>query len=219
MDMVYANLGTLSGVSMLLLALGLSMSLRPWAAQPWLRPWLASFWIAALTLLTLSLPLVLPFLPVSPLKMRTFAGLNSGFFLMAGLQTVGWLRMQWKGCPSVLAALPMAAYIVLFFTLGAEGDARTRVILFSAMQAGLHAFMAILAYRGLQRVSPNMTLVVTGLLTLHALFYAGRTALVLFLPLEADLSVSVAISVLEGLLFNLMLGYFEWLILTESELG
>jgi hypothetical protein len=217
MDLVYANLGTLSGISMLLLTLGLALGLRPWTDHPWLRPWVASFGVNALTLLSLSLPLALPFLPIAPLQTRTFAFLNSGFFLVAGLQAIGWLRLNQRPAPLWLAAIPMALYVLLFFTLVGEKDMRSRVVLFSLLQAGLHAFMAFLAYRGLKRVAPNMGIVATVLLGLHALYYLARAGLALGLPAHGDYSISVALAVMEGLIFSLLLGYLEWLILTEGE--
>ncbi|HJV89624.1 MAG TPA: hypothetical protein VJ623_04905 [Holophagaceae bacterium] len=217
MELVYANLGTLSGLSTLLLAVGLTFGLRPWPALPWVRPWLASYWVSALTLLSLSLPLAWPVLRLAPLDLRTFAVLNSGFFLAAGLQGLGWLRLRGMKAPLPLAMLPMATYLGLFFTTGAEGDARIRLVLFSSLQALLHGAMAAVVPGGLRRVAPRLGQVVSGLLTLHALFYVGRTALALLLPAEGDFSVSVAIAVLEGLIFNLGIAYFQWVVLTEGE--
>lgn len=217
MELVYANLGTLSGVTLLLLSVGLSLGLRPWPEQRWVRPWLASFWVSSLTILALSLPLAWPVFHVAPLKIRTFAVLNSGFFLAAGLQALGWLRIRWPRAPLGLVFAPVGIYLALFFLLGCEQDSRARVILFSSLEAAVHAFTAYWAYQGLQRISPHLCGAATAVISLHTLYYLGRTSLVVLLPAESDFSVSVAIAVMEGLLYNLVIAYLQWLILTEGE--
>ncbi len=217
MELVYANLGTLSGVALFVLALGLTLGLRPLPDYPWVRPWLASFWVASLTLLALSLPLAWPQLHVAPLRIRTFAVLNSGFFLAAGLQALGWLRIRWKGAPAWIVLIPVGTYLTLFFAVGGEHDGLARLILFSAMEAVIHAATAYWAYHGLRRISPHLNGVTTAVITAHALFYLGRTGVALFLPAEGDFSISVAVAVMEGLLYNIALAYLQWLILTEGE--
>lgn len=216
MEMVYANLGTLSGLCLLLLAMGLTLGLRPLPELPWVRPWLASFWVAALTILALSLPLALPILHVAPLRIRTFAVLNSGFFLAAGLQALGWLRIRWRKVPLWLVFIPQGIYVILFFAVGGEHNALARVVLFSALEALVHGVTAYWAYQGLLRISPHLTKVATGMIALHALFYLGRTGLALLLPVEGDYSISVAVAVMEGLIYNIVIAYLQWLILTEE---
>ncbi len=217
MELVYANLGTLSGVALFLLALGLTLGLRSLADLPWVRPWLASFWVASLTLLALSLPLALPQLHVSPLQIRTFAVLNSGFFLAAGLQALGWLRIRWKRAPVWIVLIPVGTYLILFFAVGGEHDGLARLILFSGLETVVHAATAYWAYQGLRRISPHLSGVTTAVIAGHALFYLGRAGVAIFLPAEGDFSISVAVAVMEGLLYNIALAYLQWLILTEGE--
>ena len=219
MELVYSIIGTFSGVCLLLLAAGLSMALRPWPDQPWVAAWVGSYWAEALTLLALSVPLLMPALALAPLRVRTFAVLNSGFFLVAGLQAYGWFRMRGSRGVILLTVAPMGVYLILFFLLGGELNARARVLIFSTLQALLQGLTALWAFQGLRRIGSKLGPAIPIVLGLHTLFYLVRGALVLLLPPGDDFALSVAIAMVEGLLFNFVLAYLQWMVITEGDLG
>ncbi|HJV22624.1 MAG TPA: hypothetical protein VJ570_08000 [Holophagaceae bacterium] len=217
MELLYSHLGTFSGTAQLLLALGISLGLRPWPAHPWIRPWMASYWISAFTLLALSMPLVWSAIPLTPLKAPTFPLLNSGFFLSGGLQALGWLRMRRARLPLVLALVPVGLYLALFHLLGGAQEARVRVLLFSSMETLLFGLTAAWARQGLLRVSPRLARVIPAVLAFHAAFYFVRTGLALFFPSADDYLLSVAVAMMEGLVFNLALAYLQVVVMMEEE--
>lgn len=218
MELVYSVIGTFSGICMLLLGVGFSLSLRPWPDHPAVRPWVASYGLNALTLLGISTPLLIPGFSAPSLQLRTFALLNSGFFLVAGLQAFGWLRMRRVSWAPMVAVLPMAGYLLLFHLLGGTMHARVRVLVFSGLQGILQGATALWAYQALRATRSRLTLPVVTLLAVHTSFYLGRCALTLAVGPQGDFALSVAIAVMEGLLFNVILSYLQWSLLTEETL-
>ncbi len=216
MELVYSVIGTFSGICMVLLGVGFSLSLRPWPAHPAVRPWVASYGLNALTLLSISTPLLVPSLAAPSLQLRTFALLNSGFFLVAGLQAYGWLRMRQVRWGAAVAVLPMVGYLLLFHLLGGTMDARVRVLVFSGLQAILQGVTALWAYLALRGTRSRLALPVVTLLSMHTAFYLGRCLFTLAVGANGDFALSVAIAVLEGLLFNVILSYLQWSFLTEE---
>jgi hypothetical protein len=216
MELVYSVIGTFSGICMVLLGVGFSLSLRPWPNHPALRPWVASYGVNALTLLAISTPLLIPSLSAPSLQLRTFALLNSGFFLVAGLQAFGWLRMRHVRWAAAVAVVPMVGYLLLFHLLGGTMDARVRVLVFSGLQAILQGATAIWAYLALRGTRSRLAFPVVTLLAAHTAFYLGRCIFTLAVGANGDFALSVAIAVLEGLLFNVILSYLQWSFLTEE---
>lgn len=216
MELVYSVIGTFSGICMVLLGVGFALALRPWSEHPALRPWVASYALNALTLLAISTPLLLPNFAAPSLQLRTFALLNSGFFLVAGLQAFGWLRMRRVSWAPAVAGLPMLGYLALYHLLGGTMDARVRVLVFSGLQAVLQAATAFWAYQALRGSRSRLALPVVTLLATHTVFYVGRGALTLAMGPANDFALSVAIAVMEGLLFNVILSYLQWSFLTEE---
>ncbi len=213
MELVYSTLGTLSGISLFILALAFSLALRPWPPHPWVRPWIASYWVASGTLLGLSLPV----LGRAQVRELTFALLNTLFFAVSGLQALGWLRLRRPKAPLLLAILPVIVYITTLFGLGAQTDFRMRAVAFTSLQAVLHAVMAVFAYRGLKVAVPRLRGWAPALLSLHALFNALRCGYAYAGFPGGDFFMSLAAAVVEGFVFQFLLAYLQWLVLTDEE--
>lgn len=210
MELIYWTIGTLTGVSFLLVALGLSLNMRPWPRQPWVRPWLASYWIAALSMIGLALNGLVPASSRPP----AFALAIALFLGGSGFQALGWLRMSRPAAPTALAFLPALLYGVLMFPLHTLENLGTRVALFSGLQTILHIGMAIWAFQGLR--TRRLRGVTTGLLVAHGLFNALRALHALSGFPSGDLFLSILLAMGEGLAFLLLLAYLQWLLLSEE---
>ncbi len=220
MEPVYATIGLVWGAVMLLVALGLSLALRPWGPHPALRPWVASYWCLALMLGGAG---ILGFL-IRPLLQQDQRLVTLGLASLAnvicgGLQIVGWIRFTRPRTALGWALIPPMTYLILASSLGALHHSWTRVLLNTSFQTFLNLAMAILAHQGLSSRGSVGRIALPAVLTFHAGFNVVRGILAWRSPQESDQFILLLAGISEALVFYLILAYLQWLILSEEPEG